>query len=242
MALDFLKDRGLPWEYDPGPPANRQWARLFAETPNYRGLGRALGGGEEFRWHFGPMFYRGRLTDNTARVLVIGQEGAQDESLGHRSFVGGTGARMQHFLRHIGITQSYLFLNTFVYPIFGQYTGAELLWLAQNTKSPIVKHRHALWNYVRERQDLRLIVAVGKAAKESVHTWIKSRGGACPSGAHDVSQCDASVIGPHTPHRWCRASRRRRAGRVHERDHRRLQEGAGEDRRLGGRRCVVAAC
>ena len=72
------------------------------------------------------MFYRGRLTDNTARVLVIGQEGAQDESLGHRSFVGGTGARMQHFLRHIGITQSYLFLNTFVYPIFGQYTGAEL--------------------------------------------------------------------------------------------------------------------
>ncbi len=196
--MDFLKDRGLPWEYDPGPPANRQWARLFAETPNYRGLGRALGGGEEFRWHFGPMFYRGRLTDNTARVLVIGQEGAQDESLGHRSFVGGTGARMQHFLRHIGITQSYLFLNTFVYPIFGQYTGAELLWLAQNTKSPIVKHRHALWNYVRERHELRLIVAVGKAAKESVHTWIKSRGGACPSGAHDVSQCDASVIGPHT--------------------------------------------
>ena len=58
--MDFLKDRGLPWEYDPGPPANRQWARLFAETPNYRGLGRALGGGEEFRWHFGPMFYRGR--------------------------------------------------------------------------------------------------------------------------------------------------------------------------------------
>ena len=73
-----------------------------------------------------------------------------------------------------------------------------MLWLAQNTKSPIVKHRHALWNYVRERQDLRLIVAVGKAAKESVHTWVKSRGGACPSGAHDVSQCDASVIGPHT--------------------------------------------
>lgn len=196
--MDFLRDRGLPWEYDPGPPANRQWARLFAETPNYRGLGRALGGGEEFRWHFGPMFYRGRLTDNSARVLVIGQEGAQDESLGHRSFVGGTGARMQNFLRHIGITQSYLFLNTFVYPIFGQYTGAELLWLAQNTKSPIVKHRHALWNYVRERTDLRLIVAVGKAAKESVHSWVKARGGACPSGAHDVSQCDASVIGPHT--------------------------------------------
>jgi uracil-DNA glycosylase len=198
MPDDFLADRGQPWEFDPGPPANRRWARLLAETPNYRGLGRALSGGDEFRWHFGPMFYRGRLTDGGVRVLVIGQEGAQDESLGHRSFVGGTGARMQHLLRHLGITRSYLFLNTFVYPIFGQYSGAELLWLAQNGKSPIVTHRHAIWNYLAERSDLRLVIAVGRAAKESVHTWVKSRGGACPGGAHDVSRCAAAAIGPRT--------------------------------------------
>jgi hypothetical protein len=196
MPSDFLKDRGNPWDFDQGPPANREWARLFGETPNYRGLGKALSGREAFRWHFGPMFYRGRLTDGAARVLVIGQEGAQDESLGHRSFVGGTGARMQHFLRHLGITHSYVFLNTFVYPIFGQYNGAELIWLAQNPKSPIVKHRHAIFNYLLERTDLRLIVAVGKAAKESVHTWVQSRGGACPSGTHDVSQCANGAIGP----------------------------------------------
>ena len=36
-------------------------ARIFAETPNYRALGRAVTGREAFRWHFGPMFYRGRL-------------------------------------------------------------------------------------------------------------------------------------------------------------------------------------
>ncbi|MGH9308919.1 MAG: hypothetical protein ACRD1U_06075 [Vicinamibacterales bacterium] len=197
MAPDFLRDRGNPWDFDPGPPAGRRWARIFASTPNYRGLGRALSGRDEFRWHFGPMFYRGRLQDDGARVLVIGQEGAQDESLGHRSFVGGTGARMQHFLRHLGITRSYLFLNTFVYPIFGQYEGADLLWLAQNPESPIVKHRHELFDYVVSRHDLRLVVAVGRAAKESVHTWVKSRGGACPSGAHDVSRCDASVVSPH---------------------------------------------
>jgi hypothetical protein len=197
MADDFLRDRGHPWEFDPGPPANRRWARLFAETPNYRGLGRELGGRDEFRWHFGPMFYRGRLTDGGVRVLVIGQEGAQDESLGHRSFVGGSGARMQHFLRHLGITRSYLFLNTFVYPIFGQYNGQELLWLAQHADSPIVKHRHAIFDYLVERNDLRLVVAVGRAAKESVHTWVKSRGGACPASSHDVSRCAASAIGPH---------------------------------------------
>jgi hypothetical protein len=198
MADDFLRDRGHPWEFDPGPPANRRWARIFSETPNYRALGRALGGREEFRWHFGPMFYRGRLTDGSARVLVIGQEGAQDESLGHRSFVGGTGGRMQHFLRHLGITESYLFLNTFLYPIFGQYQGAELLWLAQNPASPVVKHRHVLFDYLLERTDLRLVVAVGRAAKETVHTWVKSRGGTCPSGAHDVSACAAGALGPNT--------------------------------------------
>jgi Uracil DNA glycosylase superfamily len=198
MADDFFRDRGHPWEFDPGPPPGRRWARIFAETPNYRGLGRALSGRDEFRWHFGPMFYRGRLADGGARVLVIGQEGAQDESLGHHSFVGGSGARMQHFLRHIGITQSYLFLNTFVYPIFGQYNGADLLWLAQNPESPIVKHRHAIFDYLVERTDLRLVVAVGRAAKDSVHTWVKSRGGSCPSGSHDVSQCAASAISPRT--------------------------------------------
>jgi uracil-DNA glycosylase len=194
MSDPFLAGRGDPWEHDPGPPADRDWARLFAATPNYRGLGKAVIGREKFRWHFGPMFYRGRLTDGAARVLVIGQEGAQDESLGHRSFVGGTGARMQHFLHHVGITGSYLFLNTFVYPINGQYDSAKLRWLAQDPRSPIVEHRQSILDYVIARNDVRLVVAVGVAAKETVVTWVQSHGGACPAGATDVSQCDGSVL------------------------------------------------
>ena len=172
-VVEILDD---PWEFDPGPPKNRSWARLFAETPNYRAIGLAMSGSEEFRWHFGPMFYRGRLRDNSVKVLVIGQEGAQDESLSHRSFTGGTGARMQHFLHHMGITESYLFLNTFVYPIFGQYNGL-LPRLAQDQRSPIARHRGRLLDYVVVRNDLRLVVAVGRAAKESVATWIESHGG-----------------------------------------------------------------
>ena len=196
MPEDFLAGRGNPWEHDPGPPSGSQWARLFAETPNYRGLGKAVLGREKFRWHFGPMFYRGRLMDGDARVLVIGQEGAQDESLGHRSFVGGTGARMQHFLHHIGITRSYLFLNTFVYPINGQYDGTKLRWLAQSMDSPIAQHRHAILDHVLARNDLRLVVAVGVAAKETVVTWVKAHGGSCPAGAEDVSRCDGTVLRP----------------------------------------------
>jgi len=195
---EYWKDRGFPWEYDPGPQRNRSWAQLFAETPNYRGLGKALLGKEGFRWHFGPMFYRGRLQDNSVKVLLIGQEGAQDESLAHRSFTGGTGARMQHFLNYVGITRSYLFLNTFVYPIFGQYDGPELRWLAQDAESPIVKHRNEIFNYVLERNDVHLVIAVGVAAKESVVTWVKSRGGNCLQGSQDVSLCTGGVLDAHT--------------------------------------------
>ena len=144
---DLFAGRGDPWEHDPGPPANRPWATIFGQTPNYRGLVNAVLGKDLFRWHFGPMFYRGRLTDGDVKVLVIGQEGAQDESLGHRSFLGGTGARMQHVLNHLGITRSYLFLNTFVYPINGQY-GERWRGLAQDPRSPIVQHRLAIYDEV----------------------------------------------------------------------------------------------
>ena len=179
----MIDERGPIWEHDPGPPPGSGWAELFAATPGYRGLGQAVVGREAFRWHFGPMFYRGRL-DGTARVLVVGQEGAQDESLAHRSFTGGTGSRMQHFLHHLGLDRSYLFLNTFVYPIFGQYTE-DLRPLAQDPRSPIVTHRHQILDKAVADGDVRLVIAVGRAAKESMATWVKHHGGtADPESLH----------------------------------------------------------
>jgi hypothetical protein len=158
---------------------------VFAQTPNYRGLGWAVVGREAFRWHHGPMFYRGRL-DGSARIVVVGQEGAQDESLSHRSFTGGTGARMQHLLRHLGVDRSYLFLNSFVYPIFGQYTD-DLRALAQDPRSPIVSHRNQIFDKAVVDGDGRLVIAVGRAAKESVATWIAGHGGhADPDRLHEA--------------------------------------------------------
>jgi uracil-DNA glycosylase len=186
--------RGNPWDCDPGPATTSGWPELFAATPNYRGLGVAVLGRETFRWHFGPMFYRGRL-DGSARVLIVGQEGAQDESLSHRSFTGGTGARMQHVLNHIGINRGYLFLNTFVYPIFGQYTQ-KLRGLAQNPVSPIVTHRHQLFDKVAGG-DLRLVIAVGTAAKESVATWITAHGGSADPANLEKATCDGLLAGVH---------------------------------------------
>jgi uracil-DNA glycosylase len=193
----YWKDRGSPWEYDPGPPENRRWAELFAQTPNCRGLGKSNLGKEVFRWHFGPVFYRGRLEDHAVKVLVVGQDGAQDESLAHRSFTGGTGSRMQYFLNYIGITESYLFLNTFIYPIVGQYTEG-MASLAQDLQAPVAKHRHDIFNYVLDLNDVHLVIAVGNAAKESIVTWVRSRGGSCSQGAANVSLCTSAALGPRT--------------------------------------------
>ncbi len=195
MLDEYWTERGFPWEYDPGPPRNRKWPRLFTETPNYRAFGKAVTGNEEFRWHFGPMFYRGRLGDRQIKVLIVGQEGAQDESLSHRSFTGGTGGRMQNLLNHLGITQSYLFTNTFVYPIFGQYGSKERL-LAQHPDSPIRRHREELFDYAveRNRNELHLAIAVGRAAKESLASWVESHGG--QADPDDLHLADSSVISP----------------------------------------------
>jgi uracil-DNA glycosylase len=197
MANDYTEGRGDPWDYDPGPPRNRRWPRLFSETPNYRGLSKAVLGSEKFRWHFGPLFYRGRLGDDDVKVLIIGQEGGQDEALSHRAFTGSSGSRMQHFLGHLGITESYLFLNTFVYSIHQQYSGSKIRWLAQHPASPIVRHRHEILDYAADRNDLHLVVAVGTAARETVRTWIESRGGTCPDGEDDLTTAESTVLGPH---------------------------------------------
>jgi uracil-DNA glycosylase len=143
-------------------------------------------GREAFRWHHGPMFFRGRL-DGSAKVVLVGQEGAQDESLSHRSFTGGTGARMQHFLRHIGLDRSYLFLNSFVYPIFGQYSDM-LRRIAQDLRSPITQHRNRILDKAVVDGDVRLVVAVGRAAKESIATWVRAHGGSAdPNQLHDAT-------------------------------------------------------
>jgi uracil-DNA glycosylase len=181
-------ERGDPWEHDPGPTAASGWASLFAETPNYRGLGRAVLHREAFRWHHGPMFFRGRL-DGSAKVVLVGQEGAQDESLSHRSFTGGTGARMQHFLHHLGFDRSYLFLNSFVYPIFGQYTDL-LRPLAQDPRSPITRHRNRILDKAIVEGDGRLVVAVGRAAKESIATWVGAHGGSA-----DPDHLESAALG-----------------------------------------------
>lgn len=220
--------RGSPAEYDAGAPKDSQWPDIFAETPDYRAYGKAVyqaaakkagiadDGQEKFRWKVGPMWYRGRLTPNSVKVFVIGQEGAQDENVSNRTFTGSTGTKMQNFINYLGIDRSYLFMNTFIYTITGQYgeqpdpadspevikqkqvRSAALKWIAQSPDSVVVQHRQRMFDYMlsQNKDTVRLIIGVGAAGKDTLATWIRSHGGKCTSQQLGSSFCDASVIAP----------------------------------------------
>ncbi len=134
--------------------------------------------GDKFRYHMGPVFYRGRL-DGSARVLVVGQDAATDEAMVHRAFIGGTGQKVQGLLNQIGITRSYLCLNTFTYSIYGQYDPfAEEL----ATAGPIADHRSEMFEYAYAQNDIRLIVSFGAGAHKSVQLWLDAaHGGKLPA-------------------------------------------------------------
>src|SRR5512141_2139258 len=78
---------------------------------------------EDFRAEWGPVFHRGRL-DGTARVLVLGQDPGQHECIARRILVGEAGRRVQGFLARLGITRSYVLINTFLYSVYGSVRAA----------------------------------------------------------------------------------------------------------------------
>src|SRR6266702_1008375 len=70
-----------------------------------------------FRTEWGPVFHRGRL-DGTARVLVIGQDPAQHETIARRVLVGAAGHRLQGLLVKLGISRSYVLINAFLFSVY----------------------------------------------------------------------------------------------------------------------------
>src|SRR5512132_1434024 len=103
----------MPTAFDPG----------YGEEP-FRSLVTSYPGpiaypAEGFRLEWGPVFHRGRL-DGTARVLVIGQDPAQHETIARRILVGEAGHRLQGFLFKLGVEKSYVLVNTFLYCLLGK--------------------------------------------------------------------------------------------------------------------------
>jgi hypothetical protein len=102
-----------------------------------------------FRIERGPIFHRGRL-DGSARVLVVGQDPVQHETVVRRILVGEAGRRQQGFLAKLGIIRSYVLINTFLYSGTIQKRGLPLIMSWQlipavrmfSTGYPSIAHSH----------------------------------------------------------------------------------------------------
>jgi len=120
---------------------------------------------EDFRVEWGPVFHRGRL-DGTARILVVGQDPAQHESVARRILVGTAGRRIQGFLARLGIERSYVMVNAFAYSVFGQGGGN------RNVDDPsITAYRNRWLDAIVQAQPIEAVLSLGVLAAQSVGLW-----------------------------------------------------------------------
>jgi hypothetical protein len=118
----------------------------------------------QFRVEWGPIFHRGRL-DGSARMLIIGQDPAQHESIVRRILVGEAGRRVQGFLAKLGITTSYVLINTFLYSVYGSVKAA-------TRKNPaLVAYRNKWIDALLAGGNVEAVLALGSAAEEAWGFW-----------------------------------------------------------------------
>jgi hypothetical protein len=124
----------------------------------------------QFRIEWGPIFHRGRL-DGSARVLVIGQDPAQHETVVRRILVGEAGRRLQGFLAKLGVMQSYVLINTFLYSVLGSVK-------AKARSDPrLVAYRNQWLDALLIESGVEGVVALGTAAAEAWQMWKETPAG-----------------------------------------------------------------
>jgi uracil-DNA glycosylase len=123
---------------------------------------------DSFRTEWGPIFHRGRL-DGTARILVIGQDPATHESICRRILVGEAGQRLQGLLAKMGITRSYVLINTFLYSVYGQSGGTKHI-----DDQGITDYRNSWINGIVANSDIQAIIALGQLADRAYQAWKKT--------------------------------------------------------------------
>jgi hypothetical protein len=125
---------------------------------------------DQFRVEWGPIFHRGRL-DGSARVLVIGQDPAQHETIVRRVLVGEAGKRLQGLLGKLGITGSYVIINTFLYSVYGSVKAAT----ARDAK--LIAYRNSWLDALLIGQKVEAVIALGTAADAAWQVWKQTPNG-----------------------------------------------------------------
>ncbi len=162
QAAEVIYRATLERDYDPGPPPF--WMDKFSSLSDDYFLNHPS---DRFRTSFGGVLYRGRL-DNTARLLVIGQDPSTDEAIARRAFVGSAGQRLQKFLNKVGITRSYTIINTFAYSIKGQF-NTEMR--AISLEPPLKNFREDLMNTIIKKNPIEAVLTFGAGARHAVENW-----------------------------------------------------------------------
>jgi hypothetical protein len=141
---------------------------------------------DQFRVEWGPIFHRGRL-DGSARVLVIGQDPAQHESIVRRILVGEAGRRLQGLLAKLGITGSYVCINTYLYSVYGSVHAA-------TGRTPaLVAYRDRWIQALLAPGKVEAVIALGQAADGAWKAFVES-----PQG-QGVQVAYAAVTHPTQP-------------------------------------------
>jgi hypothetical protein len=146
-------------DFDPGPVVE-PFAGLARDAP-----GADVYPAQDFRVEWGPIFHRGRL-DGTARVLVVGQDPGQHESIAHRILVGEAGQRTQGFLRKLGFERSYVMLNCYLYSVYGQRAGEHHVGDQQ-----IAAYRNRWLDALFDRSPIEAVVSFGHLGRQAFEQW-----------------------------------------------------------------------
>ncbi|HEY7115382.1 MAG TPA: amidohydrolase family protein [Tepidisphaeraceae bacterium] len=131
----------------------------------------------DFRVEWGPIFHRGRL-DGSARVLLIGQDPAANETVVRRILVGVAGQRVQGFLAKLGMTRGYVMINTFLYSVYGQQGGQK-----HRNDANIAAYRNLWLDALVKNNALQAVVALGTLA-DSAWKQYRATPGAAAATAH----------------------------------------------------------
>lgn len=146
--------------FDPGP-SDEPFNSLAADYP-----GAEAYPAKSFRVEWGPIFHRGRL-DGSAKLLVIGQDPGQHESIARRCMVGEAGQRAQGFLAKLGITESYVIVNAYLYSVYGQPSRAEVAAIEPD----IAPYRERWLDALLLDSQVQVVVAFGDLAAQAFGRW-----------------------------------------------------------------------
>lgn len=124
----------------------------------------------DFRVEWGPIFHRGRL-DGSAKLLVIGQDPATEEDVTRRILVGTAGQRAQGLLTRLGISKSYVMINTYVYSVYGQTAGNKHI-----KDAGIAAYRNQWLDVLVEHNSFQAVITFGSLAADAYTAWTKTTG------------------------------------------------------------------